>query len=102
MYDKPELPHDFVSLPYANPKAKKGGTLKIGAVGSFDSLNPHIVKGRSPWQLRFWCYETLWGEVGTNHLHFTDFWQNQSKPARIENGLNLSSEKKQNLVITHL
>ena len=61
MYDKPELPHDFVSLPYANPKAKKGGTLKIGAVGSFDSLNPHIVKGRSPWQLRFWCYETLMG-----------------------------------------
>ena len=61
MYDQPELPHDFVSLPYANPKAKKGGTLKIGAVGSFDSLNPHIVKGRSPWQLRFWCYETLMG-----------------------------------------
>ena len=54
MYDTPELPHDFVSLPYANPWAKKGGTLKIGAAGSFDSLNPHIVKGRSPWQLRFW------------------------------------------------
>ena len=61
MYDTPELPHDFVSLPYVNPGAKKGGTLKIGAVGSFDSLNPHIVKGRSPWQLRFWCYETLMG-----------------------------------------
>ena len=61
MYDTPQLPHDFVSLPYANPNAKKGGTLKIGAVGSFDSLNPHIVKGRSPWQLRFWGYESLMG-----------------------------------------
>ena len=61
MYDTPQLPQDFVSLPYANPNAKKGGTLKIGAVGSFDSLNPHIVKGRSPWQLRFWGYETLMG-----------------------------------------
>ncbi|MFL2795277.1 MAG: extracellular solute-binding protein [Paracoccaceae bacterium] len=61
MYDTPQLPHDFVSLPYANSNAKKGGTLKIGAVGSFDSLNPHIVKGRSPWQLRFWGYETLMG-----------------------------------------
>ena len=61
MYDTPQLPHDFVSLPYASPNAKKGGTLKIGAVGSFDSLNPHIVKGRSPWQLRFWGYETLMG-----------------------------------------
>ena len=61
MYDTPQLPHDFVSLPYANPNATKGGTLKIGTVGSFDSLNPHIVKGRSPWQLRFWGYETLMG-----------------------------------------
>ena len=61
MYDTPELPHDFVSLPYSNPNAKKGGILKIGAVGSFDSVNPHIIKGRSPWQLRFWNYETLMG-----------------------------------------
>ena len=61
MYDTPALPQDFVSLPYANPNAKKGGTLKIGVVGSFDSINPHIVKGRSPWQLRFWNYETLMG-----------------------------------------
>ena len=34
MYDSPKLPHDFVSLPYSNPNAKKGGILKIGAVGS--------------------------------------------------------------------
>ncbi|MDA9670968.1 ABC transporter substrate-binding protein, partial [Paracoccaceae bacterium] len=61
MYDSPKLPHDFVSLPYSNPNAKKGGILKIGAVGSFDSVNPHIIKGRSPWQLRFWNYETLMG-----------------------------------------
>ena len=61
MYDAPRLPHDFVSLPYVNLKARKGGSLKIGAVGSFDSLNPHIVKGRSPWQLRFWAYESLMG-----------------------------------------
>ena len=61
MYDAPQLPHDFVSLPYVNLKARKGGSLKIGAVGSFDSLNPHIVKGRSPWQLRFWAYESLMG-----------------------------------------
>ena len=61
MYSTPALPPDFVSLPYANPNAPKGGEIKIGAVGSFDSLNPHILKGRSPWQLRFWNYETLMG-----------------------------------------
>ena len=61
MYDTPQLPHDFVSLPYASQSAQKGGVLRIGAVGTFDSVNPHIVKGRSPWQLRFWNYETLMG-----------------------------------------
>ncbi len=32
-----------------------------GEVGSFDSLNPHIQKGRVPWQLRFLAYESLMG-----------------------------------------
>jgi len=61
MYSTPALPPDFVSLPYANPDAPQGGEIRLGDVGSFDSLNPHILKGRSPWQLRFWNYETLMG-----------------------------------------
>ena len=61
MYDTPSLPPHFVSLPYANPQAPKSGNIKLGTVGSFDSLNPHILKGRSPWQLRFWNYESLMG-----------------------------------------
>ena len=61
MYDTPQLPHDFVSLPYASQSAQKGGVLRIGAVGTFDSVNPHIIKGSAPWQLRFWNYETLMG-----------------------------------------
>ena len=61
MYSTPALPPDFVSLSYANANAPKGGEVRLGEVGSFDSLNPHILKGRSPWQLRFWNYETLMG-----------------------------------------
>ena len=61
MYGKPALPHDFVSLPYVNKNAPKGGVYVTGEVGSFDSLNPHIRKGRVPWQLRFLAYETLMG-----------------------------------------
>ncbi len=61
MYGKPALPPDFVSLPYANPDAPKGGRFVDGQVGSFDSLNPHIRKGRVPWQLRFLAYESLMG-----------------------------------------
>lgn len=36
---------DFKNLEYANPDAPKSGTLKIDAVGTFDSLNPFIIKG---------------------------------------------------------
>lgn len=61
MYGDPELPPDFVSLPYANPDAPKGGRIVTGEVGSFDSLNPHISKGSTPWQLRFVAYESLMG-----------------------------------------
>lgn len=61
MYGDPGLPPDFVSLPYANPDAPKGGRIVQGEVGSFDSLNPYILKGRVPWQLRFLAVESLMG-----------------------------------------
>ena len=48
MYGEPALPPDFVSLPHVNPDAPTGGTFVDGQVGSFDSLNPHILKGRVP------------------------------------------------------
>ncbi|MEO3414209.1 extracellular solute-binding protein [Roseovarius sp. CAU 1744] len=61
MYGDPALPPDFVSLPYANPAAPKGGRVVTGNVGSFDSLNPFTVKGTPPWQLRYLTHETLMG-----------------------------------------
>lgn len=61
MYGEPALPQDFAHLPYANPDAPKGGSYAEGEVGSFDSLNPHILRGSTPWQLRFIAYESLMG-----------------------------------------
>jgi peptide/nickel transport system substrate-binding protein len=61
MYGAPALPQDFVSLPYANPNAPKGGAIVLGNTGGFDSLNPYIAKGTVPWQLRFFTHETLMG-----------------------------------------
>ncbi len=61
MYGEPALPPDFVSLPYADPDAPKGGYIATGEVGSFDSLNPYILKGGTPWQLRFLAVESLMG-----------------------------------------
>ena len=45
MHGEPALPEDFPHLPYANPAAPKGGRLVQGVLGTFDSLNPFIVKG---------------------------------------------------------
>lgn len=59
MYGEPALPPDFVSLPYVNADAPKGGTLRLGESGGFDSLNPFIVKGQSPGQLSALTVETL-------------------------------------------
>ncbi|KUP92568.1 extracellular solute-binding protein [Tritonibacter horizontis] len=61
MYGVPALPPGFTALPYVNPDAPKGGTIVFGNLGSFDSVNPFVVKGTPPWQLRFWAYESLMG-----------------------------------------
>ncbi len=36
---------DFTHLDHANPDAPKGGTVVLAAQGTFDNLNPYIVKG---------------------------------------------------------
>lgn len=46
-------------MPYVNPDAPRGGAVVTGNVGGFDSLNPFIIKGTPPWQLRFMAYESL-------------------------------------------
>ena len=59
MHGEPALPSDFQHLPYARPDAPKGGTLRLGELGSFDSLNPLILKGVAPAGLRDYVYESL-------------------------------------------
>jgi len=61
MYGKPALPPDFVSLPYANPDAPKGGRIVFGESGGFDSLNPFIVNGIAPAGITNHTIETLLG-----------------------------------------
>ena len=52
MHGEPALPAGFSQLRYANPDAPKGGRLVQGVSGTFDSLNPFIVKGLSPQAIR--------------------------------------------------
>jgi peptide/nickel transport system substrate-binding protein len=45
MHGEPALPPGFRAFRYVNPDAPKGGRLTQGVLGTFDSLNPFIVKG---------------------------------------------------------
>jgi peptide/nickel transport system substrate-binding protein len=47
MHGEPALPADFDHFPYADPAAKKGGRLRVGLPGTFDSLNPFNLKSGS-------------------------------------------------------
>jgi len=47
MYGDLKYPESFKHFEYANPNAPKGGTFKQASIGSFDSLNPYIVKGNA-------------------------------------------------------
>lgn len=43
-----KYPANFKNFDWVNPKAPKGGTLRIMATGTFDTLNPYSFKGTSP------------------------------------------------------
>ena len=59
MHGAPALPEGFTRLPYANPAAPNGGRLVQGVLGTFDSLNPLIVKGIAPPSIRGYVVESL-------------------------------------------
>ena len=45
MHGKAKYKPGFKHFDYVNPTAPKGGRVKLAAVGTFDSLNPFIIKG---------------------------------------------------------
>lgn len=45
MHGQPKYPPDFKHFDYVNPDAPKGGTLRLGTTGGFDSFNPYIIRG---------------------------------------------------------
>ncbi|MFQ5626287.1 MAG: extracellular solute-binding protein, partial [Methyloligellaceae bacterium] len=59
MHGAPMHKPGFTSFSYVNPDAPKGGTVTFATLGSFDSLNPLIVKGVSAAGLRDYVFESL-------------------------------------------
>ena len=61
MQGSPALPADFQHLPYANPEAPQGGMLRQATSGSFDSVNPFIVKGQKALSVSTYVFESMMG-----------------------------------------
>ena len=59
MHGEPALGPDISHRRYVNPAAPKGGRLTHGILGTFDSLNPFVVKGLAPSQIRGYVVESL-------------------------------------------
>ena len=66
MHGEPALSADYKNLPYVNPSVKKGGHISYGVVGTYDNLNPFILRGmrttaRGVWDPEYGnlLYETL-------------------------------------------
>ncbi len=62
MHGDPKYSADATHLEYANTEAPKGGTLKIAATGTFDTLNPFSIKGKSVQGLHLF-YDRLMARV---------------------------------------
>ena len=58
MHGNPKYDAQASHLAYANPDAPKGGTLKMGAIGTFDTVNPYQIKGVAAQGLGF-IYDRL-------------------------------------------
>jgi len=59
MHGEPAWAPNFSHPSYANPSAPKGGQLVQGVLGTFDSLNPLIVKGLPAVNIRGYVIESL-------------------------------------------
>jgi len=45
LYGDCKYPPSFTHFDYANPDAPKGGTMRLSSIGTFDTLNPFVIKG---------------------------------------------------------
>jgi microcin C transport system substrate-binding protein len=70
MYGDLKYGSDFTHFDYANPKAPKGGTLTMSAIGTFDNLNQFILKGNNAAGLDS-MYDTL--TVGSLDEPFSEY-----------------------------
>lgn len=62
MHGNAKYSNTSTHLDYVNPNPPKGGTLKQSAIGTFDTLNPHSLKGQAPLNMNL-VYDRLMRRV---------------------------------------
>ena len=80
MHGTPAMNGDFTVLPYAEPEAPQGGRLVQGVLGTFDSLNPLIVKGVAALGMRGYVIESLMARSYDEPFTLYGLWRAPSKP----------------------
>ena len=69
-FGEPMYDETMEHWPYANLDAPKGGKVVLGDFGSFDTLNPYMLKGDFPSSIGL-IYDSLMegsGEIGRAHV----------------------------------
>ena len=70
-----KYPKGFKHFDYVNPDAPKGGKLRLATTGSYDSLNPFILKGVSAPSIGL-VYDSLMSsssdEVSSSYAHIAE------------------------------
>lgn len=56
---EPKYPANFKHFDYVNPQAERGGELTLSGIGSFNSLNPFLLKGLPAGGLQGLVFESL-------------------------------------------
>ncbi len=70
MHGEPKYGPDFAHFDYVNPDAPKGGTVRLSAIGTYDTLNPYTLRGVSAAGLAY-LFDTLM--VGAQDEAFTEY-----------------------------
>lgn len=70
MHGAPKYGPDFQHFAYADPRAPKGGEVRLHALGTFDTLNPYTLKGVAAAGLRN-LFDTLL--AGSDDEAFTEY-----------------------------
>jgi microcin C transport system substrate-binding protein len=58
-FGTPKYEKGFANFSYVNPNAPKGGTLRLSDIGTFDTANPHAIKGTKAIGVLELCFDPL-------------------------------------------